>query len=62
MEVINWMHDLESRELTQVLHALEYDQHFKSAGVPGHNHLLLIAKLARMLDHYTGYERDNTKD
>lgn len=58
---VNWMHDLETRELAQVYHAIAYDRDYKSAGVPGHNHLLLIAKLAKMLDHYTGYE-SNTKD
>ena len=58
----NWMHDLEPRELAQVYHAIAYDKDYRSAGVPGRNHLILIAKLTRMLDHYTGYQEDNTKD
>lgn len=59
----DWLHqNLESREITQVFHAVAYERHFKAAGVPGHNHLLLIAKLAKLLDDATGYQNDNTKD
>ena len=46
-----WMLDLDKRERTQVTHALDYATNYSSAGVPGHNHIMLIAKLARMLDH-----------
>lgn len=45
-----WMLDLDKRERTQVFHALDYASNYSSAGVPGHNHVMLIAKLARMLD------------
>ena len=58
----NWMASLSERELEQVYHAKAYNDHFKSAGVPGHNHLLLIAKLMSMLDYYTGYSESNEKD
>ena len=46
----DWMRVLEPRELAQVYHAIAYEKDFKQAGVPGHNHLLLIAKLAKLLD------------
>lgn len=45
-----WMLDLDKRERTQVMHALDYATSYSSAGVPGHNHIMLIAKLARILD------------
>lgn len=45
-----WMLDLDKRERTQVTHALDYASNYATAGIPGHNHIMLIAKLARMLD------------
>jgi hypothetical protein len=41
---------LDPRELSQVLHARSYAEHFAHAGAPGHGQFLLIDKLSRMLD------------
>lgn len=45
-----WAQQLSPRELIQVEHALDYESHHSGAGIPGHNHIMLIAKLARLLD------------
>lgn len=45
-----WRGGLEPREQVQVRHAVEYSQRYLEAGVPGHGQLVLIAKLAAMLD------------
>lgn len=45
-----WFTQLDAREQAQVRHALAYDTHHSRAGIPGHNHIMLIAKLTRMLD------------
>lgn len=45
---------LEGRELSQIWHALNYSERHKEAGIPGHGHFLLIAKLAEAL----GYKYD----
>jgi hypothetical protein len=50
----DWRDKLDQRQLVQVNHATEYAEQFASAGVPGHNHLLLIAKLVEILDEVTG--------
>lgn len=42
---------LETRELARVHHALEYEDHHQFAGIPGHGHFLLIAKLAKALGY-----------
>lgn len=44
-----WFTQLDSREQAQVQHALTYSTQHASAGIPGHNHIMLIAKLARIL-------------
>lgn len=44
------METLDERELAQVRHAEHYAEHFSAAGIPGHSQLLLIAKLARMVE------------
>jgi hypothetical protein len=50
MQAPQWIAALEPRERTQVMHALNYATSYSSAGIPGHNHVMLIAKLARMLN------------
>jgi len=50
---MNWRDKLSPRELAQVSHACDYATNHSSAGVPGHNHLLLIAFLAQLLDDLT---------
>lgn len=40
---------LDDRQLATVRHAFDYEEHHASAGVPGHNQFLLIARLARWL-------------
>lgn len=42
---------LEGRELSQIRHALQYADQHKEAGIPGHGHFLLIAKLAKALGY-----------
>lgn len=42
---------VEPRELWQIWHALDYAEHHKEAGVPGHGQFLLIAKLATALGY-----------
>jgi hypothetical protein len=51
-----WIDRLTTREHAQIVHARHYAEQFSSAGVPGHNHLLLIAKLADMLDEWEAHE------
>lgn len=49
-----WTKELESREWSQVLHAIVYARDHSGAGAPGHGQFMLIAKLAKLLDlHYT---------
>lgn len=50
MNLPQWITALEKREQTQVFHALDYATNYPTAGVPGHNHIMLIAKLARLLN------------
>lgn len=45
-----WMDELEPRERAQVFHALDYQKNHAAAGIAGHGQLILIAKLARMVD------------
>jgi len=45
-----WTKALESREWSQVLHAIVYARDHVGAGAPGHGQFLLIAKLATLLD------------
>lgn len=45
-----WTRDLDSREWSQVLHAIVYARDHSGAGAPGHGQFLLIAKLSKMLD------------
>ena len=45
-----WRDELEGRERRQVAHAENYKYNFQAAQVPGHSHLMLIARLARILD------------
>ncbi len=41
--------DLDDREMEQIRHAVDYEEHYKAAGVPGHGQILLISKLAQAL-------------
>jgi hypothetical protein len=41
---------LNEREKLIVLHARNYAKNYAEAGIPGSNHILLIAKLAALLD------------
>ena len=50
MNLPQWIAALEKREQSQVFHALDYATNHSAAGVPGHNHIMLIAKLARLLN------------
>jgi hypothetical protein len=50
MNLPQWIAALDKREQSQVFHALDYATNHSTAGVPGHNHIMLIAKLARMLN------------
>lgn len=50
MNVPQWITALDKREQSQVFHALDYATNHSTAGVPGHNHIMLIAKLARLLN------------
>ena len=45
-----WARELDSREWSQVLHAIVYARDHIGAGAPGHGQFVLIAKLAKMLD------------
>lgn len=45
-----WKGDLSVREQIQIAHAADYVRTYADAGIPGHNHIVLIAKLAKKLD------------
>lgn len=45
-----WKGDLSTREQIQIAHAVNYTSTYSDAGIPGHNHIVLIAKLAKKLD------------
>ena len=51
-----WAKELDSREWSQVLHAVVYARDHSGAGVPGHGQFLLIAKLAKLLDEREPHE------
>ena len=48
--ISEWWLRLDAREQAQVQHAVAYAQHYERAGIPGHAHYLLIAKLVALLD------------
>lgn len=48
--VANWTDDLNDREKKILSHAVHYAGYYADAGIPGSNHILLIAKLAEKLD------------
>lgn len=45
-----WKGDLSVREQIQIAHAEAYAKNWSDAGIPGHNHIMLIAKLTKKLD------------
>lgn len=45
-----WRQQLDTREAAQVTHATEYATKHHIAGIVGHGQVLLIAKLAALLD------------
>lgn len=51
-----WTKNLDSREYSQVLHAIVYARYHPGAGAPGHGQFLLIAKLAKLLDEREPHE------
>lgn len=51
-----WTKELDSREWSQVLHAIVYARDHIGAGAPGHGQFVLIAKLAKMLDDREPHE------
>ena len=53
-----WTKALESREWSQVLHALDYARNHSGAGAPGHGQFLLIAKLAKLLDEREPHDNE----
>lgn len=46
----SWFHKLTDREQQVASHAIHYAENYPSAGIPGSNHILLIAKLVELLD------------
>jgi hypothetical protein len=45
-----WKGDLSVREQIQIAHAEAYAKSWSDAGIPGHNHIMLIAKLSALLE------------
>lgn len=50
IELPVWWEQLDTREAAQIQHAVDYAEHYKHAGAPGHGQFILIAKLYRQLE------------
>lgn len=50
MKYENWRDQFTSRELDQLDHAINYEERWSSAGVPGHSQFMIIAKLVKLLE------------
>lgn len=59
-EFIKQLTGLTERELKEILHALHYEK-FCNHGTTGHNQLLLIAKLAKMVGFVLGDDNASIK-
>ena len=59
MEQRRWIETLDAREQQEINFARLYHAHY-GHGTPGHLHLILIAKLAALLDAHDGRETTST--
>lgn len=50
MDKPTWWEEIDAREQAQIRHAVEYADHHRDAGAPGHGQFILIAKLFRQLE------------
>lgn len=50
MELNHWIYDLDDREKLSVQHASDYARLYAGAGIPGHSLLMLIDKMAKLLN------------